>query len=301
MKSKAGIVLAAILVAPAVAALAAIVSAQKSDVPTDVRGEMLTCPNGAQVQSRFVLEGDAWEVTGILQAGLTGTITVSGPTGDVSVTPTVNLVVTGDPQLGQPVTMDGTLAMTGEMVATSILNACAAAPTDDPFPTPGGDDPAGQPVLDQDDAEGDDEGEKVCNRGAGHAGNLLMHVNNGGVHIQRGTVTSFDGQSLEVTVPDGSLTVMIAHSTHLNGDPANAVEVKVRGEFDEGGVVIADEVKVLCPNPHGNDVENDDDSKDDANGNEDDEGDDENDDDSEDDEDDAGENDEEGGSKGADD
>ena len=169
MRSKATIVFATILVAPAVAALAAIVSAQESDVPTDIRGETLTCPSGAQVESRFTLNGDSWVVTGILQAGLTATITVSGPTGDVSVTPTVNLAITGDPQLGQPVTMAGQIAMTGEMVATTIVDACSAATTDTSSPS-AEDDPAAQPVSNDDkdqgeeasdepdDAEGDEDG-----------------------------------------------------------------------------------------------------------------------------------------------
>jgi hypothetical protein len=176
MRSKATIVLVAILVAPAVAALAAIVSAQESDVPTDIRGESLTCPSGAQVESRFTLNGDAWVVTGILQTGLTGTITVSGPTGDVSVTPTVNLAITGNPQLGQPVTMAGKIAMTGEMVATTIVDACAAAPAVPVSPS-AEDDPAAQPVSnedgdkheeasdDSDDAEGDDDGDGEASAG----------------------------------------------------------------------------------------------------------------------------------------
>jgi len=169
MRSKATIVLVAILVAPAVAALAAIVSAQESDVPTDIRGESLTCPSGGQVESRFTLNGDAWVVTGILQTGLIGTITVSGPTGDVSVTPTVNLAITGDPQLGQPVTMAGKIAMTGEMVATTIVDACVGAPAVPASPS-AEDDPAGHPVSnedgdqgkvsnDSDDAESDGDGD----------------------------------------------------------------------------------------------------------------------------------------------
>jgi len=149
MKNKAMIVIVALLVAPAVAALTAIVSAQESDVPTDIRGETLTCPSGAQVESRFTLNGDSWVVTGMLQAGLTGTITVSGPTGDVSVTPTVNLAITGDPQLGQPVTMAGQIAMTGEMVATTIVDACSAATTDTPSPSAEGD-PAAEPASNED-------------------------------------------------------------------------------------------------------------------------------------------------------
>jgi hypothetical protein len=267
MSVKFGVVLVAVLIAPAVAALAAIVSAQESDDPaTAVTGDALTCPNGAQVQSRFSLDGNAWEVTGILSTGLAGTITVSGPTGDVSAAPTVNLLVSGDPQTGQPVTMAGSTAMTGEMVATSIVNACSADTTDQPVdaPTdqstdtsspspeanPGGETDAGEAVDDDEDDDGDNDA-GVCNRGAGHAGDLLMHVNGGGVHIQRGTVTSFDGEVLLVVTPEGSVVVLIDDDTHLNGDLFAAEEVKVRGDFDELGQVVADEVKVLCPHTGG--------------------------------------------------
>ena len=285
MSAKLGVVLLAVLIAPAVAALTAIVSAQEGSSPSVVTGETLTCPNGVQVQSRFSLEGDAWEVTGILQTGLTGTVTVSGPTGDVTVTPTVNLVISGDPQTGQPVTMAGSTAMTGEMVATSIVNACSAdatdeptdAPTDQPTDTsspspeatPGGESDVGEAVDDDEGDDGDDD-VGICNRGAGHAGDLLMHVNGGGVHIQRGTVTSFDGEALLVVTPEGSVVVLIDDDTHLNGNLFAAEEVKVRGDFDELGQVVADEVKVLCPHTGGSNSGNEDEDGDD--GDEDDDG-----------------------------
>jgi hypothetical protein len=165
MKSKAGAFVAVLLVAPAIAALAAIVSAQETDVPTDTKGDMLACPSGTQVQSRFTLNGDAWEVTGVLSAGLEGTITVSGPSGDVSVTPTVNLVVTGDPQAGQPVTMSGTIAMTGEMVAISIVDACLGAESVGDEPAQSGSDGSDSADSADEDDDGDDDGDDTGSAG----------------------------------------------------------------------------------------------------------------------------------------
>jgi hypothetical protein len=293
MSAKLAVILFVVLVAPGAVALAAIVSAQESDNDVDpantiVMGDALSCANGDQVQSRFSLDGSAWEVTGVLETGLTGIITVAGPTGDVSATPTVNLAVSGDPQTGQPVTMAGTTAATGELVATSVVNACSAdatdsptdAPTDVPTDTPSATPEAtpfetpeatpGEAVDDEDDEDDEAGDDGVCNRGAGNAGDLLMHVNGGGVHIQRGTVTSFDGEVLLVVTPEGSLVVTIDDDTHLNGDLFAAVEVKVRGDLDELGQVIADEVKVLCPHSGGSDSDHgdgDDGDEEDENGN----------------------------------
>jgi hypothetical protein len=284
MSPKLAVILFAVLVAPGAAALAAIVSAQESDndvnpASTNVTGDALSCANGGEVESRFSLDGSAWEVTGILETGLTGTITVAGPTGDVSATPTVNLVVSGDPQTGQPVTMAGTTAATGELVATSVVNACAADPTNPPTDGPT-DPPSAMPEAtpaetpeatpareiadDDEDLDDEDDDDAVCNRGAGRAGDLLMHVNGGGVHIQRGTVTSFDGDVLLVVTPEGSVVVTIDGDTHLNGDLPAAVEVKVRGDLDELGQIIADEVKVLCP--HSGDSDSDDEDGNDGDG-----------------------------------
>jgi hypothetical protein len=227
--------------------------------PTDLLGgEMLSCPDGTQVQSRFSRNGDSWEVTGILSTGLDGTITVAGPEEDVSATPTVNIVVSGDPQPGDVVTMAGMIpAVTGEMVATSVTAECPEAVAE--VPPPAAEVAA---LSDGPDADEDfeDEAEGVCNRGAGQSGELLMHENNGGVHIQRGQVVSLEGDTLSVQTPEGTMVVMIDDDTHLNGDPAAAVEVKVRGDMDDG-VLIADEVKVLCPNPHGEGDEGDDDER----------------------------------------
>jgi hypothetical protein len=231
--------------------------------PTDLLGgEMLSCPDGTQVQSRFSRNGDSWEVTGILSTGLDGTITIAGPEEDVSATPTVNIVVSGDPQPGDVVTMAGMIpAVTGEMVATSVTAECPemvpAAAAEVPPPAAEVAALTDEPDVD----EGfEDEAEGVCNRGAGQSGELLMHENNGGVHIQRGQVVSVEGNTLSVQTPEGTMVVMIDQGTHLNGDPAAAFEVKVRGDMDDG-VLIADEVKVLCPNPHGND-DGDDDERD---------------------------------------
>jgi hypothetical protein len=213
-------------------------------------------------------------VTGILTAGAADSITVTGPSGDVTAAPAVNLAVTGDPQPGQPATMEGTTSpATGELVATSLSDPCdtdaTASPTDDaasptdttasptdsttPTETDGAADQSPEATDDADDDDADElDGEDDCNRGSGQSGDLRSHSNSGGVHIQRGTVVSFSDDTLVVLTESGEVTVLITEDTGVKGDPSLAMEVKVRGDLDDG-VVIADEVKVLCPNAHGGD------------------------------------------------
>jgi hypothetical protein len=147
-------------------------------------------------------------------------------------------------------------AATGEMVATSIATECPGTIPTTPAEVPPP--PAAEIVAVVDepkiDEEPEGEADEVCNRGAGQSGELRKHENNGGVHIQRGQMVSIEGDTLSVQTPEGTVVVMIGDDTHLNGDPATAFEVKVRGDMDDG-VLLADEVKVLCPNPHGDDEE----------------------------------------------
>jgi len=292
MKSKISTLVAAAVAAPALAIIGAVVSAQEGGGPVELLGETLACPNAAQVRERFAMEGDNWSVTGVMTAGPDISITVAGPSGEVTVVPTVNLEVGAGVQLSQPVTMRGsTVAATGEMVATSLTDACAgaaSAPTAAPDQTATGqedDDPG------EDDDAGEDAGagqSGVCNRGAGRPGELRMHINRGGVHIQRGAVTSSEGGSLVVETPDGPLTVVLDGDTKIKGDPNAGTEVKVRGEMDDG-VVVAEEVKVLCPHSpgergegegekHEGDEDDDDEDEGDEDKGEDDDGDDDDDD-----------------------
>jgi hypothetical protein len=155
------------------------------------------------------------------------------------------------------------------MVATQIIEACpgtSSTPSADATPPP---EPTGQPPA-APTADGEEPtptaalnaiSDDECNRGAGQSGELRMHSNGGGVHIQRGSVVSFDGTSLVVNTPDGPVTVVMSDDTHINGDVSAAFEVKVRGDLDEG-VIEADEVKGLCP--HGDEDEKDDDDEEDG-------------------------------------
>jgi hypothetical protein len=151
MKGTLGSILVAVVAAPAIAVVAAVVSAQEGGSPGDVNGAMLACPDGAQVQERFSLDGDAWSVTGVMTAGPDVTITVAGPSGDVTVVPTINLEAGPGVAVGQPVTMKGTtVAATGEMVATSLVDACAGVSAE---PSP---EATGGPEADDDEVDAEE-------------------------------------------------------------------------------------------------------------------------------------------------
>jgi hypothetical protein len=287
MTSKISTLLVVAITAPAIAAVAAIVSAQESP-PTDVTGAVLTCANGAQVQERFRMDGDNWEITGVMTSGPEISITVAGPSGDVTVVPTVNLEVGNGVVAGQPVTMRGTtVAATGEMVATSLVDACGAAgvqPSPEATAEPTAPDEGA--VSDVDD---DDEAKEgvACNGGPGNSGELRAKIKNGKAHIQRGTVISADGGTIVVQTPEGALTVVIDGETKVRGDTESAAEVRVRGDIDDG-VVQAEDVRVLCADA-GNEQAGDDDGAD-----EDDEGGDDEDEAGDDDGDEGGKEDDEG-------
>jgi hypothetical protein len=244
MMGKIGSMAAAALAVPAVAVIAAVVSAQESG-PTVVTGVTLTCANSAQVQERFVMDGDSWEITGVMTSGPEVSITVAGPSGDVTVVPTVNLEVGAGVVVGQPVTMRGTtVATTGEMVATSLVDACGGAgvqPSPEATGEPAAPDGAVADVDDEDEAE---QG-AACNGGPGNSGELRAKIKNGKAHIQRGAVSSANGATLVVETPDGPVTVVIDGDTKLRGNPESAAEVRVRGNVDDG-VVEAEDVRVLC-------------------------------------------------------
>jgi hypothetical protein len=245
MTSKISTLLVAAVTAPAIAAVAAMVSAQESP-PTDVTGAVLTCANGAQVQERFRMDGDNWEITGVMTSGPDVSITVAGPTGDVTVVPTVNLEVGAGVEAGGVVMMTGTtVAATGEMVATTLVDACGAAglqpspeATDEPTA------PEDGAVADVDDDDEAKDGAE-CNGGPVNSGELRAKIKNGKAHIQRGTVTSADGGTITVETPEGPVTVIIDGETKVRGDTESAAEVRVRGDIDDG-VVQAEDVRVLC-------------------------------------------------------
>ncbi len=95
----------------------------------EVAGDNVSCPDGSQVQSRFVLDGGTFRVTGLLKATTADQITVTGPSGEVPATLSPGVTVPADVQANQPVTVDGNvLADTQSYVATAVASACPAAP-----------------------------------------------------------------------------------------------------------------------------------------------------------------------------
>ncbi|HSP56389.1 MAG TPA: hypothetical protein VLS25_12470, partial [Dehalococcoidia bacterium] len=136
--------------------------------PTQVLGDMLSCPNGSTVQSAFTLSGDNFTVTGPLVALDTQSVTVTGPSGNVTATLTVNAEVDAGLQPGTPVTVHGQLFDQGTTsVASTVRSACNEA-IEAPTPTPNAPalEPTDTPTPAPATGEPEDEGQ-VCNRGPG--------------------------------------------------------------------------------------------------------------------------------------
>ncbi|HSP54547.1 MAG TPA: hypothetical protein VLS25_03075 [Dehalococcoidia bacterium] len=124
------------IVAVPVLGVAAVTLGQEA-APSQVLGDMLTCPNGSTVQSAFTLSGDSFTATGPLVALDSQNVTVTGPSGNVTATLTVNAEVDAGLQPGMPVTVHGQLFDQGTTtVASTVRDACNEA-TEPPTPTPG--------------------------------------------------------------------------------------------------------------------------------------------------------------------
>ncbi len=86
-----------------------------------------------------------------------------------------------------------------------------------------------------------------CNSGPGDAGDCRLEIGDGEVEIKRGTVLSFEGGLLMIESPEGPLSVIVNTSTDVEGNLSLAEEVRVKGTLTEEGAILAEEVRVLCP------------------------------------------------------
>ena len=150
-------------------------------------------------------------------------LTVETDFGSVIVTLTASTDIDGTLAAGVPIKVHATRQADGSFLAREI----------DVVVLPG--DPAA-PVS------GDE-----CNSGPGNAGDFILEVGDGEAEIKRGTVLSFEGNVLMIDAPDGPLTVIIDSSTDVEGNLSLAEEVRARGTLVDADTILAERVRVLCP------------------------------------------------------
>jgi hypothetical protein len=233
-----------------------------AQVATAVEGDPVACPDGRTFASFFELDGSRFHVLGSLTAMEGRAAVIAGPTGDVPITLSDSAAVSMGLIIGEPVDAAGTIDELGAYIADSLTALCAADATPSPGPTPAPDAPVGtptptpapQPLIDE------------CNRGPGHAGDLRLEIKDGETRIKRGTVLAFTDGMLTVDTPGGPVSVLITSDTDIKGDLSLAAEVRIEGEFDADGNIVAEEARALCPDAAH--VAHDDDGDDDDDGDE---------------------------------
>ena len=90
----------------------------------EVAGEVIDCPSGEDTHFKLETEGSEFEVTGTLVSLGEGSVVVTGPSGDVTAAVDPSAEITGDPQPGDPVKVEGAVLDDGSLVAREIEPAC---------------------------------------------------------------------------------------------------------------------------------------------------------------------------------
>jgi hypothetical protein len=200
---------------------------------------VIDCATGDDPSFELRIQGDTFEVTGRLESLTSDVISVVGPGLVVQIARDAGTTVEGSVDAGDPVRVEGTVADAQQLRALAVALRCeeALTPAPSPVPSPA---PAGvQEVQQQNEA---------CNRGNG-IGAVRFEVDEAGeAEIKRGAVTASDGASLTVETPRGPVTVILDEDTEIKGDLQSAKVVTVKGELQDENSILADELKVQCPN-----------------------------------------------------
>ncbi len=144
--------------------------------------------------------------------------------------------IEGGVDTGDPVRVEGTVGDAQQLRALAVALRCEEALTAAPTPVAA---PAVQEVQQQNE---------TCGSGAQGRGPARFEVDEDGeAEIKHGAVTANDGASLTVETPRGPVTVLLDEDTEIKGDLDSAAAVTVQGSLQGDNSILADEVKVLCP------------------------------------------------------
>jgi Domain of unknown function (DUF5666) len=200
---------------------------------------VIDCATGEDPNFEFRIQGDMFEVIGRLDSLTSDRISVLGPGLVVEIARDVATTIEGGVDTGDPVRVEGTVGDDAQQlralaVALRCEEALAAAPT--PVASPAS---AVQEVQQQNE---------TCGSGAQGRGPARFEVDDDGeAEIKHGAVNANDGASLTVETPRGPVTVLLDEDTEIKGDLDSAAAVTVQGSLQGDNSILADEVKVLCP------------------------------------------------------
>jgi Domain of unknown function (DUF5666) len=201
---------------------------------------VIDCATGDDPSFELRIQGDTFEVTGRLESLTNDTISVVGPGLVVQIARDAGTTVEGGVDTGDPVRVEGTVADAQQLHALAVALRCEEALT--PAPSPG---PTSAPAVQEVQQQQTDG----CNRDNGRGGSVRFEVNEDGeAKIKHGAVSANDGASLTVETPRGPVTVILDEDTEIRGDLGSAATVTVQGDRQDDNSILADEVKVQCPN-----------------------------------------------------
>lgn len=219
---------------------------------------VIDCATEADPHFQLRLDGDVFDVTGRLESLTGDKISVMGPGLVVEISRDGSTAVEGGLDAGDPVRVEGTVLDARQLQALAVALQCEGILN--ATPAPGTQQGTAAAEVDEDEDEDDDE-DKNCNRGHRGRGALRFEVDGDGeAKIKRGAVLSIEGESLSVQTPAGAVSVIVGEDTEVKGDIESAVEVRVEGEMETEGSLLAEEIKVLCPAGLGDDDEDDEDN-----------------------------------------
>jgi hypothetical protein len=143
---------------------------------------------------------------------------------------------------GDPVQVEGTVLddrqLRGLTVALRCEETAAATPAATLQPGP---EAAGPQAT-----SGADDDREDCHRGSRGRGALRFQVDDGEVRIKRGAIVASEGNSFTVDTPAGQILVVISDDSEGAGNLTSGAEVRLDGELQADGSVVAEKVKLLC-------------------------------------------------------
>jgi len=210
---------------------------------------VIDCATGDDPRFELWIEGARFEVTGRLEGMTSDAIRVIGPGLVVEVSRDGSTQVEGGLRAGDPVKVEGTVFDNQQLQALAVALRCEEAVA----ATPAATSPA---TAEQANGQAQAVAGEDCERGARGRGALRFELDDGEADIKRGAVISSDGNSITVETPAGPVIVLTEEDTKVKGDLDTAVEVRVKGETQDGTSIVAEEIKVLCPAGHVSDNDN---------------------------------------------
>jgi hypothetical protein len=223
---------------------------------------VIDCAGADDPHFELWVAGGSFEVTGRLEGLTANQIRVIGPGLIVEIARDAGTQVDSSIKAGDPVKVEGTVLDDQSLRALALNLRCTPALIETPSPVNSA--PASRAnEVSEDDESGEEGVNEACNHRPRGRGALRFEVDDGEAEIKRGAVLAQDGSSLTVETPAGPITVLVDEDTEIKGNLDTALDVRVKGDLQQGDSILAEGIKVLCPAGNGGNDEDDKEKSDD--------------------------------------